>query len=290
MKKTDIILFVLLIICGTGFIFFTFSRDNDESVPAVVTHSETASETTVATSVKSSPATVTSVVSKTKKASATSVTSVTPFTSLSVTSRPEYVFPADINKVSKEQLMEIDGIGEVTAGKIIEYRSTNGGFHSLWELTEIDGIGEKTYNHLCGFLYVSEDMTVTSTSASKTSASAPNTSEVTTAFVKTTMSAPKITTSVTTTFTTTVTTEVTPPQTTPEPVRRTVNINKASAEEISECLLIDIPTAEAIVYFRENSGGYKSAYELILIDDLGFEDVKMSYELFNQIKDYCLVE
>lgn len=283
MKKPDIILFVLLIVFGIGFIFFTFSRDNDESAPAVVTHTESASETAVTTSVKSSATTVTSVVSTAKKTSATSVTSVTPFTSLSVASKPDYVFPADINKVSKEQLMEIDGIGEVTAGKIIEYRSAKGGFHSLWELTEIDGIGEKTYNHLCGFLYVSEDMTVTSTSTSKTSA-------ITTTFVKTTTSAPKTTTSKTTTFTTAVTTKATSPQTTPEPVRRAVNINKASAEEISECLLIDIPTAEAIVYFRENSGGYKSAYELILIDDLGFEDVKMSYELFNQIKDYCLVE
>lgn len=283
MKKPDIILFVLLIVFGIGFLFFTFSRDIDKSSPAVVTHTESASETAVTTSVKSSATTVTSVASTAKKTSATSVTSVTPFTPLSVASKPDYVFPADINKVSKEQLMEIDGIGEVTAGKIIEYRSAKGGFHSLWELTEIDGIGEKTYNHLCGYLFVSEDMTVTSTSASKTSSG-------TTTFVKTTTAAPETTTSKTTSFTTTVTTKATSPQTTPEPVRRAVNINKASAEEISECLLIDIPTAEAIVYFRENSGGYKNAYELILIDDLGFEDVKMPYELFNQIKDYCLVE
>lgn len=286
MKKLDIILFVMLIVFGIGFLFFTFSRDTDESSPAVVTRTESVSETAAATSVKSSSAAVTSVVSTAKVTSVVSTvknTSAASVASVSATSKPEYVFPADINKVSKEQLMEIDGIGEVTAGKIIEYRSAKGGFHSLRELTEIDGIGEKTYNHLCGYLFVSDDMTVTSVSTSAASAK-------TTTFSKTTSTAPKTATPKTTTVTTTVTTKATTSQTTPEPVRRAVNINKASAEEISECLLIDIPTAEAIVYFRENSGGYKNAYELILIDDLGFEDAKMPYELFNQIKDYCLVE
>ena len=50
----------------------------------------------------------------------------------------------DINKASLEDLCLIDGIGEVTAGKIIQKREELGYFSNFYEIDEIDGIGEKT--------------------------------------------------------------------------------------------------------------------------------------------------
>ena len=41
--------------------------------------------------------------------------------------------------------MQIKGIGEITATKIVEYRDAIGGFTSLEQLMEIDGIGEKKF-------------------------------------------------------------------------------------------------------------------------------------------------
>ncbi len=49
---------------------------------------------------------------------------------------------------------------------------------------------------------------------------------------------------------------------------REVNINTASADEISECLLIDIELADEIVSLREQIGYFSSVDELFLIDGL----------------------
>lgn len=50
----------------------------------------------------------------------------------------------NINTADKEQLMQIDGVGEVRAEAILDYREQNGGFDSVEELTEVDGIGNAT--------------------------------------------------------------------------------------------------------------------------------------------------
>ncbi len=65
-----------------------------------------------------------------------------------------YIFPADLNTVSKEQLMQIDGIGEKTAQKIIDYRTEIGMYTSMEQLLNVDSIGEKTLEKLKKYLYV----------------------------------------------------------------------------------------------------------------------------------------
>ena len=52
-------------------------------------------------------------------------------------------FRLDINSATKVQLMELPGVGETTAERIIEYRTQNGGFSSTDELMDVEGIGEK---------------------------------------------------------------------------------------------------------------------------------------------------
>lgn len=50
----------------------------------------------------------------------------------------------DINSADKQQLMELNGVGEARASAIIEYREQKGEFVSVEELTEVSGIGSAT--------------------------------------------------------------------------------------------------------------------------------------------------
>lgn len=54
----------------------------------------------------------------------------------------------NINTASKEKLMELSGIGESTAEKIIKYREENGYFNVIEDIMSVPGIGESKFNSL----------------------------------------------------------------------------------------------------------------------------------------------
>lgn len=54
----------------------------------------------------------------------------------------------NINQASLETLMTLPNIGEVTANKIIDYRTKNGSFTSIDEIMEVSGIGVQTFEKL----------------------------------------------------------------------------------------------------------------------------------------------
>jgi competence protein ComEA len=63
-------------------------------------------------------------------------------------SEKKVTFPVNINTASKKELDALPGIGEVLAQRIIDYRSANGPFSTVDELTKVKGIGVKTLEKL----------------------------------------------------------------------------------------------------------------------------------------------
>jgi competence protein ComEA len=56
--------------------------------------------------------------------------------------------PVSLGSATAEQLDQVEGIGPVTAQKIIEFRDQHGGLSSIDQLDEVDGIGPATMQTL----------------------------------------------------------------------------------------------------------------------------------------------
>ena len=57
-------------------------------------------------------------------------------------SRNQIDYRIDLNTATKAQLMELPGIGETLADRIVEYRARNGAFLTTKDLLNVSGIGE----------------------------------------------------------------------------------------------------------------------------------------------------
>lgn len=64
----------------------------------------------------------------------------------------------DINSASSDELCRLPGIGEKTAGDIIEYRNSNKGFQRIKDLMNVPGIKEKRFESLKEFVYVKDSI------------------------------------------------------------------------------------------------------------------------------------
>ena len=62
--------------------------------------------------------------------------------------------PLDINQITEDELLLINGIGQATAEKILDLRNKLGRFHKIEQLMEVKGIKEKKLAEIRKYLYV----------------------------------------------------------------------------------------------------------------------------------------
>lgn len=83
--------------------------------------------------------------------------SLTDMPAVGVTSqstKPTQQLLVNINQATEEELMQLEGIGEVLAGRIVAYRQTNGAFRTKEELLNVKGIGEKVLEEIRPYITV----------------------------------------------------------------------------------------------------------------------------------------
>ena len=71
----------------------------------------------------------------------------------------------DLNTATEEDLMQIDGIGEKTAKKIINHRTLIGEYTFIEQLLDVDGIGEKSLQTWRPYLTIAGDTHATTSSS-----------------------------------------------------------------------------------------------------------------------------
>lgn len=151
-------------------------------------------------------------------------------TETTVSSEKKIQFPLDINTASKEDLMEINGVGEVLAERISEY-ARSVGFSSVDELMNVKGIGENKYESIRPYVTVTKPVQKAETSAEQvTSVAQTNSSR--------------------------------------EQVRFPLDLNTASKEELMEIKGIGEVLAERITDYARTTG-FSSVDDLLNVKGIG---------------------
>lgn len=217
-----------------------FKSDSEDSIEVTEYHSSAETKKTSKTSKSSS-----SQAHDTKKTTTTKAAKVTE-------AEIVYSFPADINTADLGCLCAADGIGEELARRILAYRDSVGVIINMDMLREVEGIGEKKLSTLKSQFYVSSEYYREMPTAQT------QIQTVITEVIPEEENEPYEEES----------SETEEPKPEPEPEMHKVNINTASAEEIAECLLIDIEQAQKIVQLREKIHYFSAPEELLLNDTM----------------------
>ncbi len=217
-----------------------FKSDSEDSIEVTEYHSSAETKKTSKTSKSSS-----SQAHDTKKTTTTKAAKVTE-------AEIVYSFPADINTADLGCLCAADGIGEELARRILAYRDSVGVIINMDMLREVEGIGEKKLSTLKSQFYVSSEYYREMPTAQT------QIQTVITEVIPEEENEPYEEES----------SETEEPKPEPEPEMQKVNINTASAEEIAECLLIDIEQAQKIVQLREKIHYFSAPEELLLNDTM----------------------
>jgi competence protein ComEA len=120
--------------------------DHEEPRPLLPAVTRTGSEPSLKT--QTNAVSTVPAVSPSMTAVTTPAPSAQPRASVRETLRRPVIFPINLNTAKTEEFMELPGIGEKLAERIVDYRRAHGRFRTIEDLREVKGIGKKRLDRL----------------------------------------------------------------------------------------------------------------------------------------------
>lgn len=157
----------------------------------------------------------------------------------------------DINVADVQELMKLNGIGEVIAHEIVSYREQNGGFANIEEIMNVSGIAQAKFENIRDYIYVQNPVYYTEEMPEEIPE--PETE-------------PEI-----------FQEEEPPPEITLADIAP-ININTASIEELILLPNVNEQIAQDIITLRESIGGFGHVYELLYVEKLEQKQVEEMVE------------
>ena len=240
--RIGIIVIVLSCIVFFGVFAASYYIRNYSDIKTDITFTSAPDPTSDQTAAQSSGKSTRATVRTTSAAvPTTAVTDAVSVTSQEVT-MPYYI---DINSAGRNELMSLEGIGEVLADAIIGYREQNGGFSNIEEIMNVSGIGEGIFAAISERIYVPDPHYETDVDED---------TEILTEYTESeevyeaedTTSAPLLTLD-----------DCVP-----------IDINTADKELLMLLPDVDDNVAEEIIQLRERLGRFNNSYELLFLESL----------------------